>query len=77
MKYKVGDIVELVYRDILGSGEIIKIEESFFSTTYLIKTTVTSTYFLKYEHTREEVLRVKEKDIIKVLWRNENEKKEI
>lgn len=77
MKYKIGDIVELVYRDILGSGEIIKIEEGFFSTTYLIKTTVTSTYFLKYEHTREEVLRVKEKDIIKVLWRNENEKKEI
>ena len=77
MKYKIGDIVELVYRDVLGSGEIIKIEEGFFSTTYLIKTTVTSTYFLKYEHTREEVLRLKEKDIIKVLWRNENEKTKI
>lgn len=77
MKYKIGDIVELVYRDVLGSGEIIKIEEGFFSTTYLIKTTVTSTYFLKYERTREEVLRVKEKDIIKVLRRNENEKTKI
>lgn len=71
MEYKVGDIVELVYRDVIGSGEIMKIERGFFGKTYSIRTTITSTYLFKYERKRDEVFRIKEKDIIKVLWRNE------
>ena len=38
MKYKVGDIVELIYLDVVGTGEIIRIDEGFFSNKYLIKT---------------------------------------
>lgn len=37
MKYKVGDIVELIYLDVVGTGEIIRIDEGFFSNKYLIK----------------------------------------
>ena len=38
MKYKAGDIVELIYLDVVGTGEIIRIDEGFFSNKYLIKT---------------------------------------
>lgn len=71
MKYNVGDIVELVYCNIIGSGEIIKINKGFLGTTYWIKTTITSTNPLTYECVRKEVINIKEKDIIKILRRNE------
>lgn len=67
--YKVGDIVELIYRGVLGTGEIIKIQKGFFGKEYLIKATVTSTYFMKYEMTRDEVIIVSEDNIIRILRR--------
>lgn len=62
--YRVGDIVEIIYQGTIGNGQIVKIEKGFFSTTYYIKSKVTTVWFLNYEETSMRVLKVKEKDII-------------
>lgn len=66
MKYKVGDIVELIYLDVVGTGEIIRIDEGFFSNKYLIKT-IMSYSIRGGERSETKVITVKEKDIIKLI----------
>ncbi len=64
MKYKVGDIVELIYLDVVGTGEIIRIDEGFFSNKYLIKTIMS--YSIRDGERPEKAITVKEKRYHKI-----------
>lgn len=64
--YKVGDIVEIIYKDVIGAGDIVKIEKGFFFKTYYVRTIVTSTnLFTGVETDSEKVLKIDEDDIIR------------
>jgi predicted polyphosphate/ATP-dependent NAD kinase len=66
VKYQIGDIIEGIFENIVGTGEIVKIKESlFFGITYIIKTQVTHKHLLLGEYEKTELLKIKEKDIIK------------
>ena len=65
MKYKVWDIVELIYLDVVGTGEIIRIDEGFFSNKYLIKT-IMSYSIRDGERPETKAITVKEKRYHKI-----------
>ena len=68
MKYQVGDIIEGIYENMIGTGEIIKIKDSlFFGVTYIIKTQVTHNHLFLGKYEKTELLKIKEKDIIKIV----------
>lgn len=64
-QFNVGDIVEFVYDERLGAGEIVKIINGMFSTKYLIKAKITYVSFFGTPETLDRVIEVKEKYIIR------------